>query len=111
MAACPRTAWRTKSLPRPPRTTSTSTAPSTRPATPVATSVATTVACPSCGEENPARFRMCGICGTALQPAAAAGVDDAVPGAARTQLGAALETYAPAAPIPASPVQAAPARE
>ncbi len=29
-----------------------------------------TVACPSCGEENPARFRMCGICGTPLaQPA------------------------------------------
>ena len=30
-----------------------------------------TVTCPSCGEENPARFRMCGICGTPLgQPAA-----------------------------------------
>ena len=24
------------------------------------------VACPSCGEENPARFRLCGFCGTAL---------------------------------------------
>src|SRR5689334_1867721 len=27
-----------------------------------------TVNCPSCGEENPARFRMCGICGTPLHP-------------------------------------------
>ena len=25
-----------------------------------------TVRCPSCGEENPARFRLCGICGTSL---------------------------------------------
>jgi class 3 adenylate cyclase/tetratricopeptide (TPR) repeat protein len=24
--------------------------------------------CPSCGEENPDRFRLCGICGTRLQP-------------------------------------------
>ena len=24
--------------------------------------------CPSCGEENPDRFRLCGICGTKLQP-------------------------------------------
>src|SRR6187401_3560996 len=29
------------------------------------------VICPACGEPNPARFRMCGICGTPLgQPAA-----------------------------------------
>jgi class 3 adenylate cyclase/tetratricopeptide (TPR) repeat protein len=27
-----------------------------------------TVACPSCGEENPARFRLCGYCGTSLAP-------------------------------------------
>ncbi len=27
-----------------------------------------TVACPSCGEENPARFRLCGYCGTSLVP-------------------------------------------
>jgi class 3 adenylate cyclase/tetratricopeptide (TPR) repeat protein len=26
--------------------------------------------CPSCGEENPDRFRLCGICGAALAPAA-----------------------------------------
>jgi len=26
------------------------------------------VRCPGCGEENPARFRLCGFCGTALQP-------------------------------------------
>jgi class 3 adenylate cyclase/tetratricopeptide (TPR) repeat protein len=25
--------------------------------------------CPSCGEENPARFRLCGLCGTPLAPA------------------------------------------
>ena len=24
------------------------------------------VHCPACGEENPARFRMCGFCGTSL---------------------------------------------
>jgi class 3 adenylate cyclase/predicted ATPase len=27
------------------------------------------VICPSCGEENPAKFRLCGYCGTALAPA------------------------------------------
>ena len=27
------------------------------------------VVCPNCGEENPARFRLCGFCGTALAPA------------------------------------------
>ena len=27
-----------------------------------------TVACPACGEENPARFRLCGYCGTSLAP-------------------------------------------
>src|SRR3954449_963800 len=26
-----------------------------------------TIACPSCGEENPARFRLCGFCGTELR--------------------------------------------
>ena len=30
--------------------------------------------CPNCGEENPARFRLCGFCGTALPRRAAAGV-------------------------------------
>jgi class 3 adenylate cyclase/tetratricopeptide (TPR) repeat protein len=28
------------------------------------------IRCPSCGEENPERFRLCGFCGTALAPAA-----------------------------------------
>jgi class 3 adenylate cyclase/tetratricopeptide (TPR) repeat protein len=28
-----------------------------------------TVRCPSCGEENPAKFRLCGFCGTSLTPA------------------------------------------
>src|SRR3712207_6499056 len=27
-----------------------------------------TVRCPGCGEENPAKFRLCGFCGTALHP-------------------------------------------
>ena len=26
--------------------------------------------CPSCGEENPDRFRLCGYCGASLQPEA-----------------------------------------
>ncbi|HET7046051.1 MAG TPA: adenylate/guanylate cyclase domain-containing protein, partial [Gaiellaceae bacterium] len=26
--------------------------------------------CPNCGEENPAKFRLCGFCGTALAPVA-----------------------------------------
>ncbi|HET7472555.1 MAG TPA: AAA family ATPase [Candidatus Limnocylindrales bacterium] len=28
-----------------------------------------TVVCPSCGEDNPAKFRLCGFCGTSLAPA------------------------------------------
>ena len=28
------------------------------------------VTCPSCGEENPERFRLCGFCGTSLAPVA-----------------------------------------
>ena len=28
-----------------------------------------TIVCPTCGEETPARFRLCGFCGTALAPA------------------------------------------
>ncbi|MDF2733955.1 MAG: hypothetical protein K0S97_578 [Chloroflexota bacterium] len=31
------------------------------------------MACPSCGEENPARFRLCGFCGTALAVSLPAG--------------------------------------
>ena len=31
------------------------------------------VLCPSCGEENPGRFRLCGYCGTSLQGAAVPG--------------------------------------
>ena len=30
------------------------------------------VKCPSCGEENPAKFRLCGYCGTPLAQATAA---------------------------------------
>ena len=32
-----------------------------------------TVACPSCGEENPAKFRLCGFCGTPLAAGTAGG--------------------------------------
>jgi class 3 adenylate cyclase/tetratricopeptide (TPR) repeat protein len=35
---------------------------------PVDSRVVDTVACPGCGEENPAKFRLCGFCGTALHP-------------------------------------------
>jgi class 3 adenylate cyclase/tetratricopeptide (TPR) repeat protein len=50
------------------------------------------VLCPSCGEENPAKFRLCGYCGTPLSQDA---------------------TDAPAAPVPAAPAVPArlPARE
>ena len=30
------------------------------------------IRCPSCQEENPPKFRLCGYCGTALAPAAPA---------------------------------------
>src|SRR5262245_46408628 len=30
-------------------------------------------ACPSCGQENPEGFRLCGMCGTPLAPAPSAG--------------------------------------
>ncbi len=30
------------------------------------------VRCPGCGEENPARFRLCGYCGAQLAPKTAA---------------------------------------
>ena len=34
------------------------------------------VTCPSCGQENPAGFRLCGMCGAALTPAAAPGREE-----------------------------------
>lgn len=33
---------------------------------------ATMVNCPPCGEKNPPKFRLCGYCGAALAPVAAA---------------------------------------
>ena len=48
---------------------------------------AETIACPSCGEENPSRFRLCGFCGTTLQGGAAAPPPAPV-AAVPTQLGA-----------------------
>ena len=62
-----------------------------------------TVICPSCGEENPGRFRMCGFCGTSLVGAAAA----AAPGGpAPAPTPAAAPAAAPSpAPTPALPAQ------
>ena len=45
-----------------------------------------TVVCPSCGEENPGRFRLCGFCGTTLQGGGAAPVPP--PSVLPTELGA-----------------------
>jgi class 3 adenylate cyclase len=56
--------------------------------------VPTTIDCPSCGEENPAKFRLCGFCGATLQGGDGGG-------------GTAVAT-APA-PVAASPVPSAPA--
>ena len=54
-----------------------------------------TVICPSCGEENPSRFRLCGFCGTAL-----AGVG----GAAALPAPVAAPVGEPIAAPPAAPV-------
>ncbi|HET9345327.1 MAG TPA: adenylate/guanylate cyclase domain-containing protein, partial [Candidatus Limnocylindrales bacterium] len=56
-----------------------------------------TVRCPNCGEENPSKFRLCGFCGTALQ-AGAAPVAPAAAAAPPAVLGEPI-----AAPIPALP--------
>ena len=45
-----------------------------------------TVVCPSCGEENPGRFRLCGFCGTTLQGAGTPAA--APPSALPAELGA-----------------------
>lgn len=37
---------------------------------PAETAAPQTVTCPACGEQMPARFRICGVCGAPLQPAA-----------------------------------------
>ncbi|HET7726708.1 MAG TPA: AAA family ATPase [Candidatus Limnocylindrales bacterium] len=52
-----------------------------------------TVQCPSCGEENPGKFRLCGFCGAALAPAGSGAIG-----------------ATPAAPSSASPAAPAPAR-
>src|SRR6478609_1376059 len=96
-----------------------------------------TITCPSCGEENPARFRLCGICGTALGTPVATAVATTVacpscgeenparfrmcgicgtalqPAAAEGDAGGVRESVpsAPATPVPAAPAPAAPARE
>jgi class 3 adenylate cyclase/tetratricopeptide (TPR) repeat protein len=64
-----------------------------------------TVLCPNCGEENPSKFRLCGFCGTALQAGAA-------PAAGAASAGAASAAPAPAPPAPPAlgePIAAAPA--
>ena len=55
-----------------------------------------TVTCPSCGEENPGRFRLCGFCGTSLVGAAAS------PAAA---VAAVAPAAAPIGPLPAQEVR------
>ena len=52
-----------------------------------------TVTCPGCGEENPSKFRLCGFCGTAL---AAASATAAVAGAPVVEAPAAREPSGPA---------------
>jgi class 3 adenylate cyclase/tetratricopeptide (TPR) repeat protein len=62
------------------------------------TPIPETVACPGCGEENPSKFRLCGFCGTAL----------IVPGRA-TEPASTAAAGSPAAPVSgpaASPVDA-----
>jgi class 3 adenylate cyclase len=84
-----------------------------------------TVACPSCGEENPARFKLCGFCGTALAPVPetvfCSNCGEENPskfrlcgfcGTALPTLGAAAAQLAPAAPPPApAPVAVLPPQE
>ncbi|MEO5939873.1 MAG: AAA family ATPase, partial [Candidatus Limnocylindrales bacterium] len=79
-----------------------------------------TVACPSCGEDNPARFRLCGYCGTSLAPVAetiiCSGCGEQNPSKFRlcgfcgTPLAAGSAAQGPtAAGAPAAPPPAAPA--
>ena len=85
-----------------------------------------TVACPGCGEENPAKFRLCGFCGTALTPAtetvicASCGEENparfrlcgfcGTPLAAGTVSTPAAAPATPGPPVPrAAPVEVAPA--
>ncbi|HET7693182.1 MAG TPA: AAA family ATPase [Gemmatimonadota bacterium] len=63
-----------------------------------------TVNCPSCGEENPGKFRLCGFCGTPLGTAAAGAV-----GAASAASAAPAAPPGPAAAPPAPQPVAAPA--
>ena len=56
-----------------------------------------TVNCPNCGEENPSKFRLCGYCGTALGTSAAA--------ATTPPLDADPSSAAPAAALPATEVR------
>jgi class 3 adenylate cyclase/tetratricopeptide (TPR) repeat protein len=73
-----------------------------------------TVACPSCGEENPAKFRLCGFCGTSLAPVpdtvVCANCGEENPGKFRLCgfCGTPLAAGTPAAP-PTSPTGATPA--
>ncbi len=59
-----------------------------------------TVSCPSCGEENPGKFRLCGFCGTALQGGPAAAP---TPAAALTPAAVAIEI--PVVVLPAAEVR------
>ncbi|HEY3164898.1 MAG TPA: adenylate/guanylate cyclase domain-containing protein [Candidatus Limnocylindrales bacterium] len=78
-----------------------------------------TVACPSCGEENPAKFRLCGFCGTSLVPVPetiiCSGCGEENPSKFRlcgfcgTPLAAGSAAGAPIGQATAPPVQAPPA--
>ena len=59
-----------------------------------------TVLCPNCGEENPGKFRLCGFCGTSLSDATPAAVSTA----ARPPV-VARPAGVPAAPLPAQEVR------
>ncbi len=59
-----------------------------------------TVLCPSCGEENPSRFRLCGFCGTPLSGGATAAPATPVSPAARLVAQAGTVPFGePAAPV------------
>ena len=68
-----------------------------------------TVVCASCGEENPSKFRLCGFCGTPL--AAAGSPHGAAPAAPGAPANPAAPVTAPAAPSPAAPAAALPPSE
>jgi class 3 adenylate cyclase/tetratricopeptide (TPR) repeat protein len=68
-----------------------------------------TVICPSCGEENPGKFRLCGFCGTSLVGAATVTSVSALSGSASATVASAPAATAPTAAAPTA--QPLPAQE